>query len=236
MDSRAKAPVPWAPPSPPRCRWSGNGAPFFDPAERNPEGWRAAHCSRAIECEVGSWCTIATNIDLDDRASDTVRRRHSLATKRRAANFALRKVATEALDLDAARRLPGSGWEGDLQQLRHGRGECSSRRARCALAEALHLRANHASCPIRQPDGGNDTGRGRRPTLPRPALGVIMTCRCLVPGGRRPWWPEACSSWAAGGSQPSTTARCQAPSWPARLARWSRWARPAQTGRCRLPS
>jgi Arc/MetJ family transcription regulator len=59
-----------------------------------------------------------TNIDIDDGACDAVMRRYRLATKREAVNFALRTVASEALDLDQARRLRASGWEGDLDELR----------------------------------------------------------------------------------------------------------------------
>jgi Arc/MetJ family transcription regulator len=61
-----------------------------------------------------------TNIDLDDDACVTVMRRYHFATKRQAVNFALRTVAAEALDVDAARQLRGSGWEGDLDELRTG--------------------------------------------------------------------------------------------------------------------
>lgn len=62
-----------------------------------------------------------TNVDIDDAACDTVMRRYHLTSKRDAVNFALRTVASEALDLDQARRLRGSGWEGDLDELRAGR-------------------------------------------------------------------------------------------------------------------
>jgi len=62
-----------------------------------------------------------TNIDLDDAACDAVMHRFGLGSKRDAVNFALRTVAAEPLDVDAARRMRGSGWEGDLEQLRSGR-------------------------------------------------------------------------------------------------------------------
>ncbi len=62
-----------------------------------------------------------TNIDLDDVACETIMRRYRLSSKREAVNFALRTVAAEALDLDHARKLRGSGWEGDLEQLRRSR-------------------------------------------------------------------------------------------------------------------
>lgn len=62
-----------------------------------------------------------TNIDLDDDACDTVMRRYHFTTKRDAVNFALRTVAAEVLGVDEARQLRGSGWEGDLDELRAGR-------------------------------------------------------------------------------------------------------------------
>lgn len=59
-----------------------------------------------------------TNIDLDDRACHAVMQRYHLVTKRDAVNFALRTVAGEPLGLDEARDLRGSGWDGDLDQMR----------------------------------------------------------------------------------------------------------------------
>lgn len=73
------------------------------------------------EGQVYRWCMSRTNIDIDDEACSTVMRRYRLASKRDAVNFALRTVAAEALDLEQARRLRGSGWEGDLDELRMGR-------------------------------------------------------------------------------------------------------------------
>lgn len=61
-----------------------------------------------------------TNIDIDEDACDTVMRRYRISTKREAVNFALRTVAAEALDLDQARGMRGSGWDGDLEELRAG--------------------------------------------------------------------------------------------------------------------
>ena len=66
-------------------------------------------------------CMTRTNIDIDDAACGAVMERYHLSTKRDAVNFALRTVAAEPLGLDEARRLRGSGWEGDLDQLRASR-------------------------------------------------------------------------------------------------------------------
>jgi Arc/MetJ family transcription regulator len=62
-----------------------------------------------------------TNIDLDDDACRAVMERFRLASKREAVNLALRRLAAEPLDLESARRLRGSGWDGDLDQMRASR-------------------------------------------------------------------------------------------------------------------
>lgn len=48
-------------------------------------------------------------------------RRYHLDSKRDAVNFALRRLAAEPLDVDDARSLRGSGWNGNLDDLRSGR-------------------------------------------------------------------------------------------------------------------
>ena len=62
-----------------------------------------------------------TNVDIDDVACGEVMRRYQLATKREAVNFALRALAAEPLSLEEARKMRGSGWEGDLTEMRRGR-------------------------------------------------------------------------------------------------------------------
>ncbi len=62
-----------------------------------------------------------TNIDIDDEACAEVMRRYQLATKRAAVNFALQTLAAEPLTIDDARRLRGSGWDGDLEAARTSR-------------------------------------------------------------------------------------------------------------------
>ena len=47
--------------------------------------------------------------------------RYVLATKREAVNLALRRLAGERLDVDDARALRGSGWDGDLDEMRASR-------------------------------------------------------------------------------------------------------------------
>lgn len=62
-----------------------------------------------------------TNIDLDDEACRAVMERYQLRSKRDAVNFALRALAAEPLSVEDARRLRGSGWDGDLDDLRASR-------------------------------------------------------------------------------------------------------------------
>ncbi|CAB4324352.1 unannotated protein [freshwater metagenome] len=47
--------------------------------------------------------------------------RFRLTTKREAVNFALRSLAAEPMTVDEALAQRGSGWEGDLDELRGSR-------------------------------------------------------------------------------------------------------------------
>ncbi len=62
-----------------------------------------------------------TNVDIDDEACAEVMRCYLLKTKREAINLALPALAAEPFSGDEARRLRGSGWEGDLGELRTSR-------------------------------------------------------------------------------------------------------------------
>lgn len=66
-------------------------------------------------------CMSRTNLNIDDEACAEVMRRYRLTTKREAVNFALRALAAEPFGVDEARRLRGSGWDGDLDELRSPR-------------------------------------------------------------------------------------------------------------------
>ena len=66
-------------------------------------------------------CMSRTNINIDDEACAEIMRRYRLATKREAVNFALRTLAAEPLNIEEARRMRGSGWEGDLDEMRDSR-------------------------------------------------------------------------------------------------------------------
>ena len=59
-----------------------------------------------------------TNVDIDDEACAEVMRRYGLKTKREAVNLALRTMAGEKASLEEALALEGSGWDGDLDEMR----------------------------------------------------------------------------------------------------------------------
>ncbi len=62
-----------------------------------------------------------TNIDIDDDLVERVMRRYRLASKRAAVELALRRLVGEPLTRDEALALEGSGWAGDLAELRSTR-------------------------------------------------------------------------------------------------------------------
>jgi Arc/MetJ family transcription regulator len=67
---------------------------------------------------VYDWCMSRTNIDIDEEACTEVMRRFDLKTKREAVNFALRSLADEPFKVDEARKMRGTGWDGDLESMR----------------------------------------------------------------------------------------------------------------------
>jgi Arc/MetJ family transcription regulator len=61
-----------------------------------------------------------TNIELDDGLVERVMDRYQLPSKRAAVDFALRRLDFEPLSRDQALAMRGTGWDGDLDQLRGG--------------------------------------------------------------------------------------------------------------------
>ncbi len=61
-----------------------------------------------------------TNIDIDDEVMRRVQAGYGLRTKREAVDFALRRLLVEPLTRQEALAAEGSGWDGDLDELRAG--------------------------------------------------------------------------------------------------------------------
>ncbi len=61
-------------------------------------------------------------VDIDEEACARVMRQNGFATQEEAINFALRQVAVKPLTLEEARALEGSGWDGDLDEMRSSEG------------------------------------------------------------------------------------------------------------------
>lgn len=61
-------------------------------------------------------------VDIDEEACAELMRRYGLATKSEAINFALRRLAGERMTVEEARAMEGSGWEGDLDEMRSNQG------------------------------------------------------------------------------------------------------------------
>lgn len=59
-----------------------------------------------------------TNIEIDDELIDRVRERYGLATKKDAVDYALRALVGDAMSKDEALEMEGSGWDGELDELR----------------------------------------------------------------------------------------------------------------------
>jgi Arc/MetJ family transcription regulator len=59
-----------------------------------------------------------TNIEIDDDLVERAMRLYRLRTKREAVDLALRRLVGEPLSLEEARGMEGTGWEGDLDEMR----------------------------------------------------------------------------------------------------------------------
>ena len=68
--------------------------------------------------KVYRWCMSRTNIDIDDELVATVMRRFGLRTKKEAVDLALRRLAGPVPTREELLALEGSGWDGDLDELR----------------------------------------------------------------------------------------------------------------------
>jgi Arc/MetJ family transcription regulator len=61
-----------------------------------------------------------TNIEIEDELIARVMRRYGLRTKRAAVELALRRLDLEPMSREEALAMRGTGWEGDLVELRSG--------------------------------------------------------------------------------------------------------------------
>lgn len=59
-----------------------------------------------------------TNIELDDTLVEEVMRRYHVTTKRDAVDLALRRLVGPVMSREEMLALEGSGWDGDLDDLR----------------------------------------------------------------------------------------------------------------------
>jgi Arc/MetJ family transcription regulator len=59
-----------------------------------------------------------TNIEIDDELIARVMRTYRLKTKREAVDLALRRLVPEPMSLEEALAMEGSGWEGNLDEMR----------------------------------------------------------------------------------------------------------------------
>jgi len=59
-----------------------------------------------------------TNVELDDALVERVMSYYDLPTKRAAIDFALRRLDLEPMTREEALAMRGTGWEGDLDEMR----------------------------------------------------------------------------------------------------------------------
>lgn len=62
-----------------------------------------------------------TNIDIDDDLVREAMHRYNLTTKKDAVNFALRRLVGVPLTKEFLLNLEGTGWSGDLDEMRNDR-------------------------------------------------------------------------------------------------------------------
>ena len=61
-----------------------------------------------------------TRVDIDDAVLGRVRELYGLRSKRETVDFALRQLLVEQWSLGEAVAMRGSGWDGDLDEMRAG--------------------------------------------------------------------------------------------------------------------
>jgi Arc/MetJ family transcription regulator len=61
-----------------------------------------------------------TNIDIDDELITSVMARYHFRSKRAAVDYALKRLRVEPMTKEEALAMEGTGWEGDLTEIRSG--------------------------------------------------------------------------------------------------------------------
>ena len=69
-------------------------------------------------CDVYSADMARTNIDIDEEAVRRVMERYGFTTMKEAVNYALNRLAPRKATREEMLAMRGSGWEGDLEQMR----------------------------------------------------------------------------------------------------------------------
>lgn len=73
-----------------------------------------------------SWCidvyTVRTNIEIDDTLVERAMKVYQLSTKRAVVELALQRLV-DSMTTDEQLAMEGSGWEGDLNEMREAHGE-----------------------------------------------------------------------------------------------------------------
>jgi Arc/MetJ family transcription regulator len=59
-----------------------------------------------------------TNVEVDEQLVARVMRRYGLGTKRAAIDLALRRLDLEPMSREEAAAMRGTGWEGELEEMR----------------------------------------------------------------------------------------------------------------------
>jgi Arc/MetJ family transcription regulator len=83
-----------------------------------PELGDAARAGVSIHPRVYPACMTRTNIEIDDLLIDRAMRLYRLRSKREAVDLALRRLVGEPMSRKEALATEGSGWAGDLIEIR----------------------------------------------------------------------------------------------------------------------
>ena len=67
-------------------------------------------------------CVGRTNIEIDDNLVSEAMQRYGLHSKRAAVDLALRRLVGDSMPREEALAMEGTGWEGDLDEIRSNHG------------------------------------------------------------------------------------------------------------------